>query len=424
MGLLDIIRHNKIKEPIFFNEHEDNRLTILEDLLNKVGDDQKELILNQMNLIKMGLAGEKSVIYELMHSKEPFVFLHDISLPNVMTDSQIDFIVITRKAIFVLETKSLIGDVKIDNEGNFIRYFKNSKGEVYKKEGIYSPITQNKYHINAIQEILSFKNLYKFIPMISLVVITNPKAIINKTYAKKEVKNQVVKHDQLNNIIKEKTKTINEIDLSDKQILEIAELLLSNDTKKIYNFVEKLKLKIIEEPIKINDAFKNEKTSQEQISNDALYETLRSYRLKKSKELNIDPYIVFSDEVLKNLILNKPKTKEEFIAIHGLSENKYNFFGNDVIQILHPDQMIDNSNEIKLCPEEQTTLNNDLKQFRIMKSKEENVPLYFIYNNEQMDDLIKSMPKTKEELKKVKGFGDVKVEKYGAELIDILNKYR
>ena len=135
MGLLDLFRHNKIKEPIFYNEHDDERLKSLEELLDKVGDDQKQLILDEMNLIQIGLSGEKNVIFELMHSTNPIVFLHDVTLPNVMTDSQIDFIVITRKGLIVLETKKLIGDVTIDSEGNFTRYFKNSKGEVYKKEG-------------------------------------------------------------------------------------------------------------------------------------------------------------------------------------------------------------------------------------------------------------------------------------------------
>lgn len=48
---------------------------------------------------------------------------------------------------------------------------------------------------------------------------------------------------------------------------------------------------------------------------------------------------------------------------------------------------------------------------------------YFIYNNNQLVDLISRMPRDKEELKKVAGFGEVKVEKYGKDIIEIVGKY-
>ena len=48
---------------------------------------------------------------------------------------------------------------------------------------------------------------------------------------------------------------------------------------------------------------------------------------------------------------------------------------------------------------------------------------YFIYNNNQLVDLISRMPRDKEELKKVAGFGEVKVEKYGEDIIGIVGLY-
>lgn len=38
---------------------------------------------------------------------------------------------------------------------------------------------------------------------------------------------------------------------------------------------------------------------------------------------------------------------------------------------------------------------------------------YLIYNNNQLKDLILKMPKNKDELKLVAGFGEIKVNKYG-----------
>ncbi|HZK25068.1 MAG TPA: HRDC domain-containing protein, partial [Oscillospiraceae bacterium] len=69
-------------------------------------------------------------------------------------------------------------------------------------------------------------------------------------------------------------------------------------------------------------------------------------------------------------------------------------------------------------------LYKDLKQYRFVTSKAEGVKPYFIYNNAQMKDLISAMPKTTDDIKKISGFGDVKVQKYGKEILEIVNKNR
>lgn len=65
-----------------------------------------------------------------------------------------------------------------------------------------------------------------------------------------------------------------------------------------------------------------------------------------------------------------------------------------------------------------------LKDYRLQKSREENVKPYYIFTDVQINDLLLKIPKTKEELLAVKlavnGFGKVKVEKYGQEILEIL----
>ena len=54
----------------------------------------------------------------------------------------------------------------------------------------------------------------------------------------------------------------------------------------------------------------------------------------------------------------------------------------------------------------------------------EGIKPYMVFNDKQMMDLLEKFPANEQELKKVFGFGDVKVEKYGAEIIGILDQYR
>ncbi|MGF6989783.1 superfamily II DNA helicase RecQ [Lachnospiraceae bacterium PM6-15] len=75
----------------------------------------------------------------------------------------------------------------------------------------------------------------------------------------------------------------------------------------------------------------------------------------------------------------------------------------------------------ELLPDEQDNLQSRLKEYRLHKSRSEQIKPYYLFNDAQMADLISKMPRTKEELLNVNGFGPVKVEKYGDEILDIIN---
>ena len=61
-----------------------------------------------------------------------------------------------------------------------------------------------------------------------------------------------------------------------------------------------------------------------------------------------------------------------------------------------------------------------LVKYRLEQSRKENIKAYFIFNNNQLDDLLEKMPTTPEELLKCGGFIAAKVEKYGEEILTIL----
>jgi superfamily II DNA helicase RecQ len=72
---------------------------------------------------------------------------------------------------------------------------------------------------------------------------------------------------------------------------------------------------------------------------------------------------------------------------------------------------------------EDTPLYKELRQYRYESSKAEGVKPYFIYNNAQMENIISTMPKNLNEIKKIPGFGDAKCLKYGNNILEILSKY-
>ncbi|NFJ59599.1 NERD domain-containing protein [Clostridium botulinum] len=170
-----------INSTIFLKEFEkeNTQLKELIELSKKVSGECKEKIDKDILLLKEGLKGEQNVYFQIKNSFIPMLALHDIRLEYEEYTAQFDFILITKKCIYVLETKKLSGNIEINEDGDFIRTIRTKQGKFY-KEGMESPITQNERHINILKEILRKENLVNNFPIKSLVVIANPKTIIKK----------------------------------------------------------------------------------------------------------------------------------------------------------------------------------------------------------------------------------------------------
>lgn len=62
---------------------------------------------------------------------------------------------------------------------------------------MYSPVSQNQRHVRILENLLRQEKVIRKTPVLSLVVMANPKSLIDYQSAKKEIKQQIVKYDQL-----------------------------------------------------------------------------------------------------------------------------------------------------------------------------------------------------------------------------------
>ena len=74
------------------------------------------------------------------------------------------------------------------------------------------------------------------------------------------------------------------------------------------------------------------------------------------------------------------------------------------------------------CVNDDILLKEMLIEFRKNRSKEKGIPAYFVFNNDELEELIKTKPKDIEELKKLRILPIVKINTHGKEIIDIINK--
>lgn len=310
---------DKLKEPVIY-KGSNKAVEELEQVQEYLKEHSDKDLEKKARLIQYGIDGEKNILFELKNSHFPMYVLHDVYMVDHDLSAQIDYIIITPSMVYFIECKNLIGTIMIDAMGNFTREY-TYNGKII-KEGIYSPITQSQRHLDLYKSLRAkrqgtvmkfiydktFSNNFK-----SLVVLANPKSILKSRYAPKEIKDKVIKADQLIDYIKRHEQSAFR---NQKDMIELADIFLSYHQDKEIQSIQKENNSVIEE------------------KNDSLIEQLKNYRLTKAKEKNLPPYYVFNDETLNEIISIKPQTIDELLTVKGFGQKKCEWYGNDILQII------------------------------------------------------------------------------------------
>ena len=202
MGILDIFE--QFRDTIFLKENStlQKRVKELEILLEK--NHQSEQLQQELFLSKKGLKGEDEIAYQLKKANIGMYVLRDINIEYEDLKAQIDFVVITPWCCYFIECKNLMGNITLDEKGNFIREYKY-KGHSVKK-GMESPYRQVCAQREVYKKIWmkkqgklktflfekSFEEMHRV-----LVVAANGENILNTKNAPKDIKYEVIKADAL-----------------------------------------------------------------------------------------------------------------------------------------------------------------------------------------------------------------------------------
>ncbi len=177
--------------------------------------------------------------------------LHDLMFEDEKSSSQIDHILLTQKALYVIETKNYNGYI-FGNESSqewtmtvkHVNNYRSKSGKKYQRTNIskhrfYNPIKQNQTHIRKIQNLTSIN-----IPIYNIVVFGR-KAIIKDV--EHSSNNYVVHENELKKTIYHLDETLN-LDISlDVQIDTLDQLIYNNITDRK---LKKLHVKRIKEKYK------------------------------------------------------------------------------------------------------------------------------------------------------------------------------
>ena len=214
----------------------------------------------------------------------------------------------------------------------------------------------------------NFDNNYR-----SLIVMANTKSIIDYRYAPKDIKDKIVRADGLVRKINEICSDNNISEMSDKQMKELADFFMAHHTLNKKNYTAKYQNMINQETAK--------ETPDKPVS------------CSFAKDNASIPQCVATPLCTADI-----SGFDATLSANMADENTANY--------------------------ENLPLYKALKQYRYEKSKAENIKAYYVFKNDELIEIIKLMPTAPEQLKSIRGFGEGKIQKYGNEIVNIVNKYR
>lgn len=324
MGIVnDIFDSLRFKDTIFYKSNSDLQDRL--DALTKLNEEypQNNDILNEMYIVKKGLDGEKEISYQLQKANIGMYVLQDVKVKYEDLTAQIDYIVITPIFTYYIECKNLIGNITVNEKGDFIREYTFNGKKV--KKGMYSPLRQVeaqrevirkiwKNNTSSLIKIFGSKNFDYYRRV--LVVAANQETILNTSKAPSDIKYKVLRADALVRQI--------QYDLDHKR---------SDDTfsskKNMELTAQSYANLCVNENVDYYKYYKDKFCKN--IIPDNLKERLMELRRARSTEMKLPAYYIFTNDELDKLVKLRPTSIDELKKLNILTPVKVKTHGESII---------------------------------------------------------------------------------------------
>lgn len=324
MGIVnDIFDSLRFKDTIFYKSNSDLQERF--DALTKLNKEypQNSDILSELYIVKKGLDGEKEISYQLKKANIGMYVLHDVKVKYENITAQIDYIVITPVFTYYIECKNLIGNITVNEKGDFIREYTFNGKKI--KKGMYSPLRQVEAQREVIRKIWE-NNTSSLVKIFGsknfdyyrrvLVVAANQETILNTTRAPKNIKYKVLRADALVRQI--------QYDLDHRRSDD------SYASKKNMELTAQSYANLcINENVDYYEYYKN-KFCQNNIS-DNLKKRLVELRKTRASEMKLPAYYVFTNDELEKLVELRPTSIDELKKLNILTPVKIKTHGESII---------------------------------------------------------------------------------------------
>ena len=297
----------------------------------------------QILLYKIGEIGENKVLDELKYSFYPMHIFKDISINIGEFQCQIDFVILTKKAMYLIECKNTKFNVKIDKTGSFYLINEGKKNRTF---SVLNQIERQKMILEQLDLGVEIKEMHP------IVVYANEETGIEIEDKDALRGIDVINLDRLNSLIREKEKDLKEI-YTVEEIEKIKNSLIYPDIKN-NDFIEEDTVKWEEyelrlllekninekkalEKIAEKNVLKNVKSefNGSKISISEFKDVLKKYLERKSEKLGVTSSSLMT-EVMRDEILEKmPTTVNQLSKLLVSNSIYFHKISNDLLAMIN-----------------------------------------------------------------------------------------
>ena len=296
----------------------------------------------QILLYKIGEIGENKVLDELKYSFYPMHIFKDISINIGEFQCQIDFVILTKKAMYLIECKNTKFNVKIDKTGSFYLINEGKKNRTF---SVLNQIERQKMILEQLDLGVEIKEMHP------IVVYANEETGIEIEDKDALRGIDVINLDRLNSLIREKEKDLKEI-YTVEEIEKIKNSLINPDIKnndyeedtvkwEEYELRLLLEKNINEkkalEKIAEKNVLKNVKSefNGSKISISEFKDVLKKYLERKSEKLGVTSSSLMT-EVMRDEILEKmPTTVNQLSKLLVSNSIYFHKISNDLLAMIN-----------------------------------------------------------------------------------------
>ena len=179
----------------------------------------------------------------------------------------------------------------------------------------------------------------------------------------------------------------------------------------------------------------------------ALYDALREWRLRVARQNQISAFLVLYNRTLEEIVRTRPRTEAALLQMPGIGPHKLERYGEDILKLVksHSTESPDpgkaphttkrqerpplpdrgkNPPLPRPIPPQDAALFNALTEWRLGVARQSGIPAYTVLNNRTMEEIARIRPHTNATLLLVHGIGPRKLEKYGQELLAMVETHR
>lgn len=334
-----LIDTEKLKTPVVVKEATEvvQRIEQYKNALNKTANtEEMNRIHEQIKLLELGLKGENSVLFELQNAFLPLHILHDVRVIHNDFKAQIDFVVLTRKFILLIEVKNYYGNILVNEKDEFIRQVYKGNKLVF-QEGFYSPVRQVERQAEVFEAYMKEMGAVTRTPIKHVVVFTNNRTVLNTKKASKHVKEKIMRVDGLVKFIKQELEKDSPVKFMDNRMQEMSDYIKASHVELIVDDIDVVEQKLLQETLHeqpANDA----PPEMNQVNTSQLEDALKKFRMQIATKQNVKAYHIFTNKTLDELILKQPCTINDLKNIQGFGDVKTKAFGEELVELIRAHQ--------------------------------------------------------------------------------------